>query len=115
MAFQTAGQLALREAAAQARICLLEPVDEIAVLVPDDLVGTVMGDLSSRRGRVLGSEPAGGERTLVRAEVPQVEITRYAVDLRASSHGAATFTRTFARYEPMPDNVAAKVKESLVE
>ena len=113
MAFQTAGQLALREAAAQARICLLEPVDEIAVLVPDDLVGTVMGDLSSRRGRVLGSEPAGADRTLVRAEVPQVEITRYAVDLRAFSHGAATFTRTFARYEPMPDNVASRYKESL--
>jgi elongation factor G len=111
MAFQTAGQLALREAAGQARICLLEPVDEIAVIVPDDLVGTVMGDLSSRRGRVLGSEPVGTARTLVRAEVPEVEITRYAVDLRASSHGAATFTRTFARYEPMPDNVAARFKE----
>lgn len=113
MAFQTAGQLALREAAAQARICLLEPVDEIAVLVPDDLVGTVMGDLSSRRGRVLGSEPAGGERTVVRAEVPQVEITRYAVDLRAFSHGAASFSRSFARYEPMPENVAAKFKADL--
>jgi elongation factor G len=94
-------------------MCLLEPVDEVAVLVPDDLVGTVMGDLSSRRGRVLGSEPAGAERTLVRAEVPQVEITRYAVDLRAFSHGAATFTRSFARYEPMPENIAVKFKADL--
>ena len=110
MAFQTAGALALREAAAKARTTLLEPVDEIAVLVPDDLVGTVMGDLSSRRGRVLGSEPAGDERTLVRAEVPQIEISRYAIDLRSFSHGAATFTRSFVRHEPMPDNIAAKLK-----
>jgi len=111
MAFQTAGALALREAAAATRTCLLEPVDEIDVLVPDDLVGTVMSDLSGRRGRVLGSEPVGDDRTLVRAEVPQIEISRYSIDLRAFSHGAATFTRRFARYEPMPDNIAAKLKE----
>ena len=107
MAFQTAGALALREAAAASGTCLLEPVDEIAVLVPDGLVGSVMSDLSGRRGRVTGSEPAGDDRTLVRAEVPEVEITRYAVDLRAFSHGAATFSRTFVRYEPMPDHVAS--------
>jgi elongation factor G len=113
MAFQTAGSLALREAAAATRMSLLEPVDEVTVLVPDDLVGAVMSDLSGRRGRVLGSESYGGDRTLVRAEVPQVEISRYAVDLRAFSHGAASFTRTFVRHEPMPDNVAAKLlKES---
>ncbi len=111
MAFQTAGSLGLREAAAAAKVSLLEPVDEIAVLVPDDLVGTIMGDLSGRRGRVLGSEPAGDERTVIRAEVPQIEISRYAIDLRAFSHGSATFTRSFARYEPMPDNIAQKFKE----
>jgi elongation factor G len=109
MAFQTAGALALREAAAAARTCMLEPVDEVDVLVPDDLVGTVMSDLSGRRGRVLGSEPVGSDRTLVRAEVPQIEISRYSIDLRAASHGAASFTRSFARYEPMPDNVAQKL------
>jgi len=109
MAFQTAGALALREAAASAKMALLEPVDEVAVMIPDDLVGAVMSDLSGRRGRVLGSEPVGEDRTLVRAEVPQMEIGRYAIDLRAFSHGAATFTRTFARYEPMPDHIAAKL------
>ncbi len=109
MAFQTAAALALREAAATTRTALLEPVDEVAVLVPDDLVGAVMSDLSGRRGRVLGSEPSGDDRTLVRAEVPEVEISRYAVDLRAFSHGTASFTRSFARYEPMPDSVAAKI------
>jgi elongation factor G len=109
MAFQTAGALALREAADGTKVALLEPVDELEVLIPDDLVGTVMSDLSGRRGRVLGSEPVG-DRTLVRAEVPQTEIVRYAVDLRSFSHGAATFSRRFARYEPMPDNIAAKFR-----
>ena len=109
MAFQTAGALALRDAAASSRTCLLEPVDEVAVLVPDDLVGAVMSDLSGRRGRVTGSEPSGDDRTLVRAEVPEVEMSRYAVDLRAFSHGTASFTRSFARYEPMPDSVATKI------
>jgi elongation factor G len=109
MAFQTAGALALKDAAVSARTCLLEPVDEIVVLVPDDLVGTVMSDLSGRRGRVLGSEPKGGDRTMVRAEVPEVEISRYAVDLRAYSHGAASFTRSFARFEPVPESVAGRV------
>jgi elongation factor G len=108
-AFQMAGSLALREAAAAAKVVLLEPIDEISVLVPDDFVGAVMGDLSSRRGRVLGTDTAGHERTVVKAEVPQVELTRYAIDLRSLAHGAASFTRAFARYEPMPESAAAKV------
>jgi elongation factor G len=114
MAFQTAGGLGLREAAAAAGVNLLEPVDEVGVLVPDEYVGSVMGDLSSRRGRVLGTEPVGEGRTLVRADVPQTEIIRYAIDLRAMSQGTGTFTRTFARYEPMPQHLAAKAmaKES---
>src|SRR3954447_14498668 len=109
-AFQMAGGLALREAAATTSVKLLEPVDEVLVLVPDDLVGTVMGDLSSRRARVLGTENVGEDRTQVKAEVPQVELTRYAIDLRSLSHGAGSFTRTFSRYEPMPGSAAAKVK-----
>lgn len=87
-AFQTAGALALREAAADTRIQLLEPVAEVRVLVPDDYVGPVMSDLSGRRGRVIGTEQSGTGRTLVRAEVPELEIGRYAVDLRSLSHGS---------------------------
>jgi elongation factor G len=111
-AFQMAGSLGLKEAAAATKVSLLEPIDEISVLIPDDLVGAVMGDLSGRRGRVLGTDTAGNDRTLVRAEVPQVELTRYAIDLRSLSHGAASFTRTFARYEPMPESAAARVKSA---
>lgn len=111
-AFQMAGALALRDAAAATKVVLLEPIDEISVLVPDEFVGAVMGDLSSRRGRLQGTETAGNERTVVKAEVPQVELTRYAIDLRSLAHGAASFTRSFARYEPMPESAAAKVPAS---
>ncbi|KQW47722.1 elongation factor G [Nocardioides sp. Root1257] len=108
MAFQTAGALALREAAAATTVTMLEPFDTVTVLVPDELVGAVMSDLSSRRGRLLGTDKVG-DRTQVLAEVPQTELVRYAVDLRASTHGAGVFTRTFAHYEPMPEDVARGV------
>lgn len=110
-AFQTAGALALREAAADARIHLLEPVAEVRVLVGDDHVGSVMSDLSGRRGRVVGTEQAPGGRTLVRAEVPEIEIGRYAVDLRSLSQGTARFSRTYARHEPMPPQLSERIRE----
>jgi len=109
-AFQSAGGLALREAAAATTVNLLEPVDAVSVVIPDALVGAVMSDLSSRRGRVLGTEPGDDDRTVVNAEIPEVELVRYAIDLRALSHGAGSFTRSFARYEPMPESAAAKLK-----
>lgn len=114
-AFQTAGALALREAATDAKIHLLEPVAEVSVLVGDSYVGPVMSDLSGRRGRVVGTEQAGGGRTLVRAEVPEIEIDRYAVDLRSLSHGTARFGRRYTRHEPMPSHVAEKVREQVKE
>ncbi|MFC8273522.1 elongation factor G-like protein EF-G2 [Streptomyces sp. NPDC057271] len=110
-AFQTAGALALREAAAEASIRLLEPVAEVQVLVPDEYVGPVMSDLSGRRGRVVGTEQAGPGRTLVRAEVPEIEIGRYAVELRSLSHGTGRFDRSYARHEPMPHQLAEKLRE----
>jgi elongation factor G len=107
-AFQTAGALALREAADKGDVLLLEPVDDVTIRVPDTFVGAVMSDLSSRRGRVLGTEPdpQGNEKTLVRAEVPATELVRYAVELRAMTSGAGTFARTFIRYDPMPSHLA---------
>jgi elongation factor G len=101
-AFQTAGALALREAATACGTVLLEPLDEVVVRIPDDHLGSVLGDLSSRRGRVLGTDVAGAGWTSVRAEVPCTELVRYAVDLRAMTSGTGTFTRTFARYDVAP-------------
>ncbi len=111
-AFQTAGALALREAAADTRVALLEPVAEVGVLVPDDYVGAVMSDLAGRRGRVVGTEQATGERTLVRAEVPEIEIGRYTIDLRSLTHGTGRFDRAYARHEPMPPQLAARIRET---
>ncbi|TCB96016.1 elongation factor G-like protein EF-G2 [Micromonospora zingiberis] len=112
-AFQTAGALALRDAAAKGQPALLEPVDEVTVRVPDGNVGTVLGDLSGRRGRVLGTEPdpESEGRTLVRAEVPATELLRYAIELRALTHGAGTFRRHFVRYDPMPDHLADQIRK----
>jgi elongation factor G len=78
---------------------VLDPLDEVTVQIPDDYLGSVLADLSGRRGRVLGTEIGKPGRTLIHAEVPQLELLHYAVDLRAMTAGAATFTRTFARYE----------------
>src|SRR5215467_5217667 len=99
MAFQKAGRAALRDAADKAKVSLL---------VPDDYVGAVMSDLSSRRGRVLGTEPVSGGRTLVKAEIPELEIIRYAIDLRSMSQGTGSFTRSYLRYEPLPSHLADK-------
>ena len=112
MAFQKAGRAALKDAADKAKVLLLEPVDELSVLVDDDYVGAVMSDLSSRRGRVLGTEPVPGGRTLVKAEVPELEITRYAIDLRSMSHGTGSFARSYLRYEPLPAHQAEKIVSS---
>ena len=109
MAFQKAGRAALKDAASKAKVLLLEPVDELSVLVDDEYVGAVMSDLSSRRGRVLGTEPVAGGRTLVKAEVPELELIRYAIDLRSMSQGTGSFTRSFLRYEPLPSHLADKV------
>jgi elongation factor G len=109
MAFQKAGRAGLKDAAEKAGVLLLEPVDEVSVLIPDSYVGAVMSDLSARRGRVLGTEPVPGGRTLVKAEIPELEITRYAIDLRSMSQGTGSFTRSYLRYEPLPSHLADKV------
>jgi elongation factor G len=109
MAFQKAGRAALRDAAERAQPQLLEPVDEVSVLIGEDYVGAVMSDLSSRRGRVLGTEPVAGGRTLVKAEIPELELTRYSIDLRSISQGTGSFSRSYLRYEPLPSHLAEKV------
>ncbi len=109
MAFQKAGRAALRDACEKASPMLLEPVDEVSILVPDEYVGAVMSDLSGRRGRVIGTAAVGIGRTQIRAEVPELEITRYSIDLRSVSHGTGSFARGYLRHEPLPSHLAAKV------
>jgi elongation factor G len=108
-AFQTAGALALKEAAGSAGVVMLEPIDEVRVIVDDEYVGTVMGDLSSRRGRVTGTTSVGSGRTEVAAEVPAIELTRYAIDLRSLAHGTGVFTREYLHRAPMPTQQAEKL------
>ena len=112
MAFQTAGSLALKDAAAKARVDLLEPVAEITVTVPDDYVGAVMTDLSIRRGRLTGTDTEGPGFSKVTAEVPEIELTRYVVDLRSMSHGTGHFSRRHVGYQPMPAAQAEKLTAS---
>ena len=107
-AFQTAGGLALREAAKDSRLLLLEPVQQVSVTVPDEYVGAVMSDLSGRRGRVTGTESMAGERTVIHAEVPEIELVRYTVDLRSLSAGTGRFSRNYLRHDPMPEHEANK-------
>ncbi|WP_301125549.1 elongation factor G-like protein EF-G2 [Streptomyces cacaoi] len=110
-AFQTAGALALRECASGTRMHLLEPVAEVEVTVAEDYVGAVMSDLSGRRGKVLGTEQAPSGDTRVRARIPEIEISRYPLDLRSMSHGTGRFSRAYVRHEPMPQQLAAKLLE----
>jgi len=105
MAFQMAGALALKDAASPATVTLLEPIDTVVVTVADEYVGAVMTDLQTRRGRVLGTDADTSGRSTIKAEVPQTEITRYAIDLRSVSHGTGVFSRAPHGYEPMPPNL----------
>ncbi|PPK67371.1 elongation factor G-like protein EF-G2 [Actinokineospora auranticolor] len=107
-AFQTAGSLALRDAAEKGRIALLEPVDDIRVRLRDEHLGSVLGDLSARRGRVLGTSAADDGYTVVQAEVPSVALLRYAIDLRSLTSGSGTFSREFSRFDPMPAAMAGQ-------
>lgn len=110
IAFKIAGSVAFRTAAEKCRPILLEPVVEVAVVTPDEYVGDIMGDLTSRRGKVQGMEPENG-RTTVKAVVPEAELYKYAATLRSITQGRAHHSRTPAGYEPAPDHVATKVRQ----
>jgi elongation factor G len=109
MAFQLAGILAIKEAAAKAGISLLEPIVQVEVLVPESYTGDIIGDLNSKRGRILGMETTGSGKQRIKALVPQSEMTRYAIDLRSMTHGRGAFTMTFDHYEEVPSHLAEKV------
>jgi len=101
-AFQAAGALALREAAATSRIQLLEPVSAVTISVPGAHVGPVMIDLSTRRAHTTGTVSVGGERTEISAEIPDAELLRYVIELRALTAGSGRFRRSYLRHDPVP-------------
>jgi elongation factor G len=109
MAFQTAGALALKDAAAKGGLALLEPMVTLRVDVPDEHVGAVISDVSTRRGQIAGTTALAGGRSRVEALVPEAEVSRYAIDIRSITHGTGDFTREPAGYAPLPANLAAKV------
>ncbi len=109
MAFKLAAILAYKEGIPQANPTLLEPIGALAVTVPEDYVGDVMGDLSKRRGRPMGMNPDSDGNTVVEAEVPMAEMGTYAIDLRAMTQARGSFTLEFVRYEEVPKGNQAKI------
>jgi elongation factor G len=108
MAFKIAGSMAFKKAMESARPVLLEPVVTLEIVVPADYMGDVMGDINSRRGKVLGMDNRGRNQ-VVRAEVPMSEALTYAIDLRSMTSGQGYFTQQFSHYEEVPAHVADKV------
>lgn len=108
MAFKMAGSIAFKAAMAQLKVVLLEPIVQMTVTIPDEYMGDVIGDLSSRRGKVLGSDSQGGI-TELKANVPMSEVLRYAPDLRSMTGGQGVFTMEFDHYEEAPQPVVDKV------
>ncbi len=102
MAFKIAGALALRAAAEQAGVTILEPILTLEVDVPEESVGDVVGDLNGRRGRMQGMDPGASGRTIVRASVPMATMGRYALDLRSLTKGRGRFKQRFSHYEELP-------------
>ncbi len=111
MAFQLAGSLAIKEAATPKTVALLEPLDLVTVTVGEEYLGAAMTDLTGRRGQLLGSD-AENRKAIIRALVPQTELSRYAIDLRGIAHGSGTFTREFHGYELLPATLMDKYVKS---
>ena len=109
MAFQLAGVIGFAAAAAKAGPVLLEPVNEMEIVVPEEFMGDVIGDINTKRGRVLGMEPIGGGRQRIRAQAPQSEVLRYSIDLRSIARGRGKFTSKFSHYEEMQAHAAQQV------
>ena len=118
IAFVTAAKLAYAEGVAKASPCILEPIMQLNIVVPDSYMGDIMGDMNKRRGRILGTDQADG-KAIVTAEAPQAELTKYAIDLRSMTQGRGRFTSEFVRYEEVPpmaqDKIIAEAKKAKAE
>ncbi len=110
VAFQIAGREVFKKAFLMANPILLEPIDDITVVVPEEYMGDIMGDMSSRRGKISGMTPEG-DMQVIKAQVPAAEILEYSQSLRSMSQGRGYYTRSFSHYEKVPEEIAEKVKE----
>jgi len=108
-AFKMAASIAIKKGVLMANPILLEPIDEVTVVVPDAYMGDIIGNLNSRRGRVLGTDPKGKGLTEIKAYVPASELYKYATDLRSQTQGRGSYSLKFVRYDPMPDKLAEKI------
>jgi elongation factor G len=108
MAFKIAGSMAFKKAVRAAKPCLLEPIMQVEVVTPEDYLGDVIGDLSSRRGKVEGMEQRGNSQ-VVRAQVPLSDMFGYATDLRSRTQGRATYTMQFSSYQEVPESIAREI------
>ena len=115
MSFKLAAAIAYKEGIPQAQPVLLEPIGTLKVLVPDEMLGDVIGDINKRRGRIIGMEPAANKLQQVIAEVPIAEMSDFSTAMRSITQGTATFTLELARYEEVPANIAQKVIEAAKE
>ncbi|TMD55486.1 MAG: elongation factor G [Chloroflexi bacterium] len=111
MAFQLAGGMAMRKAAMDASPVILEPVMDVEVTVPERFLGDIMSDLNGRRGKIAGTEPGDGTQT-VRAQVPESELLKFALDLRSITQGRGTFSKSFSHHEEMPQHLAKALIEA---
>src|SRR3989337_573976 len=108
LAFKIAGSMAFQEGTRKAQPVLLEPIMAVEVVTPDDYMGEVIGDLTSRRGRVQHMEPRGNMQVIT-CKVPLAEMFGYATDVRSLSQGRASYTMQFAAYEQAPRNVSEEI------
>jgi elongation factor G len=108
MAFRIAGSMGFKQAARRAKPVLLEPIMEVEVVTPEDYMGDVIGDLSSRRGKVEGMEQRGASQ-VIRAQVPLAEMFGYATDLRSRTQGRATYTMQFHSYQQVPESISREI------
>jgi elongation factor G len=108
MAFKIAGSMGFKEGCSKASPVLLEPIMSVEVVVPEEYMGTVVGDLNSRRGRIMGMDSRAGAQ-VVSAMVPLAQMFGYATDLRSATQGRATYTMTFDHYEQVPKSVSEEI------
>ena len=108
MAFKLAARLAYKDAMTKCRPILLEPIMNLSVRVPDEYTGTIIGDLNKRRGAILGMDPEGDEQ-VISAQVPMMELSKYAIDLRSMTQGLGSYTVSMDRYDPVPENIASRI------